>query len=240
MTSLKNNKTIFNNMYCNKCGKEIPDTAKFCKYCGNRISKNNAYNKSNDSSNNRNKIIIVAAIIIVLAIIGIAAGYLISNSENNSDDDNMGVSDGVSQVSLSAFPVSEAPNLAQEIANGGQANSVNFKGVTLNKAQICYILTKSIVMIDNGNINGVIDVGSPNYAQHPSGSDASQRISKTQYVDMSVRFSNWIENYGTVPNYIGINSPGVSDVSPSNMINICVEVLINYKNTGSLPSSAMV
>ena len=230
-------------MYCNKCGKEIPDDAKFCKYCGNKISKNKTpTNVDKNSSKDTNRTIIIATIIIVLAIIGITAGYLILNSFGGSADNNsnIGASNGVSQVSLDAFPVSEAPNLAQEIANSGQANSVNFKGVTLNKAQICYILTKSISMIASGNVNGVINVGSPSYAKHPSGADVSHSISKSQYVDVCNRFSNWIENHGTVPNYVGINSPGVPDVSPSNMINICVEILINYKNTGSLPSSAMV
>lgn len=267
-------------MYCNKCGKEIPDDAKFCKYCGNKISKDkNSKNTGKDDNNtksrfNTNAVIIIATIIIVLAIIGVTAGHLIYNSgdsnldvtdssesssndnlnsvdssnddnsnnkaSSNNDNSKKSSSNGVSKVSLNAFPVSEAPNLAQQIANSGQADSVDFKGVTLNKAQICYILTKSVSMIASGNANGVINVGSPNYAQNPSGVDHSQSISKAKYVDVCTRFSNWIENHGTVPNYVGINAPGVSDISPSNMINICVEILIQYKNTGSLPSSAKV
>lgn len=27
-------------MFCTHCGKEIPDESQFCKYCGNKISKN--------------------------------------------------------------------------------------------------------------------------------------------------------------------------------------------------------
>lgn len=27
-------------MFCTNCGKEIPDESQFCKYCGNKISKN--------------------------------------------------------------------------------------------------------------------------------------------------------------------------------------------------------
>ena len=231
-------------MYCKECGKEIPDDAKFCKHCGKPVSKNKAQNNVEKAEDKRtNTIIIVATIIIVVAIIGGVAGYLIFNSgENYSSDetDSNSNSNEVSQVSLSAFPVSEAPNLSQEIANSGQDNSITFKGVTLDKSQICYVLSKAVVMINNGQESGTINIGNPSYAQHPSGADVSQSVSKSQYVDMCNRFSKWIENHGRVPNYNGINTPGVPDVSPSNMINICVEILLNYKNTGSLPSTATV
>ncbi|MCC9260912.1 MAG: zinc ribbon domain-containing protein, partial [Methanobrevibacter woesei] len=33
-------------MFCPKCGKKIPDDAKFCKFCGNEIKKNKGHGRS--------------------------------------------------------------------------------------------------------------------------------------------------------------------------------------------------
>lgn len=49
------------------------------------------------------------------------------------------------------FPVSEAPNLAVEVLKeGGNVAIIQFKGVTLDKNQWIYILSRAIVMIDSG------------------------------------------------------------------------------------------
>ena len=37
-------------MFCDKCGKEIPDDVKFCKYCGNNTEDNVSENKSGSAS----------------------------------------------------------------------------------------------------------------------------------------------------------------------------------------------
>ena len=37
-------------MFCEKCGKEIPDGVKFCKYCGNNTEDNVSENKSGSAS----------------------------------------------------------------------------------------------------------------------------------------------------------------------------------------------
>jgi predicted nucleic acid-binding Zn ribbon protein len=34
-------------MFCNKCGKEIPDNSEFCNFCGNKIKANDTEQKKN-------------------------------------------------------------------------------------------------------------------------------------------------------------------------------------------------
>ncbi|MCF0226790.1 MAG: zinc-ribbon domain-containing protein [Methanobrevibacter sp.] len=231
-------------MKCAECGAENRDHAKFCSKCGAKLSQTNIINNNtkNDGFDNKSVLIIVGTIIVVVAIIlvtcyslGMFGGNTVGNLQSDTTKDT-----GVSQVSLSAFPVSEAPNLAQQVAQSGSASSVSFKGVTLNKAQVAYILSKSISMIAKGDSKGTINVGGYSYATNPHGADVSQSISNAQYVDMCNRFSSWIERNNQVPNYIGINTGGVPDMSPTKMMNMCINILIQYKNTGSLPASVAV
>ena len=39
-------------MFCQKCGKELPDDAKFCQYCGWQNQENNKERNINNSQNN--------------------------------------------------------------------------------------------------------------------------------------------------------------------------------------------
>lgn len=39
-------------MFCQKCGKELPDEAKFCQYCGWQNQENNKEQNINNSQNN--------------------------------------------------------------------------------------------------------------------------------------------------------------------------------------------
>lgn len=243
-------------MFCPKCGKEIPDDAKFCKFCGNEIKKNKGSIKGRvvkkDSGKKDEKTspvligaVVVAAIVLVVLVV-LAMGVL---NNDSSSGNGLGIGqasneqvaeDTVQSVSLSAFPVSEAPNLAQALSEQGYPSSINFKSVTLDTSQCLYILTKSVVEIANGNTGGTISVGNPAYAPSPSGADVTQTISSAQYIDICNRFSSWIESNGQVPNYVGINTGGVPDISPLNMLRIASDILIDYKNNGQLPSTAVV
>ncbi|MDO5849101.1 MAG: zinc-ribbon domain-containing protein [Methanobrevibacter sp.] len=234
-------------MICPECGFENKKNAKFCSKCGTKLKNevSRPVNSVNSDSDDKSKLIIAVTIVIVVAIalftcysLGVFGGG--ETYDSSSADATKAEDSGVSQVSLSAFPVSEAPFLASEISKTGSADSVNFKGVTLTKSQVAYILTKSIAMIGSGDSHGTINVGSYSYAGHPSGADRSQSISSAQYIDMCNRFSSWIERNHQVPNYVGINTGGVPDISPTKMINICINILVQYKNTGSLPSSVSV
>lgn len=225
-------------MFCPNCGKDIPDSAKFCKYCGTQLNKNNESEKKED--NKASPVLIgavVVAAIVLIALIIFAVGTI--GGDNNSNQEVIN-DNGVLVVSLSAFPVSEAPNLAQALSEQGYPSSISFKSVELDTSQCLYILTKSIVEIAQGNVNGTIDVGNPNYAPYPSGADISQTISSAQYIDICNRFSTWIESNGQVPNYVGINTGGVPDISPLNMLYIASDILISYKSTGQLPETAYV
>lgn len=246
-------------MFCPKCGEEIKDGSKFCKHCGSQIKSNNAGVNApkpvgtTQNDDDRNKKIIIAvliAAIVILAVVfvGFGTGLFSNNSQGanganqaqpSSNSAGSSASNGPA-VSLSSFPVSEAPALAQAIRNSGGNFPVSFKSLSLSKAQCLYILTKSIAQIGSGHPDATISVGDPGYAPHPSGRDNSQNIARTNYVDMSNRFSSWIERNGDVPNYVGIYTGGVPDISPSRMLDICVSILIDYGNTHNLPASVNV
>lgn len=244
-------------MFCPKCGKEIKDGSKFCKHCGNQIKQKDSVNtNSNNASavvsapannDDRNKKIIIGvliAAIVILAVVFVGLSTGLFNGDSNTAD-NAQVSQPASStpsksVSLSSFPVSESPALAQAIKNSGGNFPVSFQSLSLSKAQCLYILSKSIAEIGSGNPDASISVGNLDYAAHPSGRDASQSIARENYVDMSNRFSSWIERNGAVPNYVGIYTGGAADISPSRMLDICVSILIDYGNTHNLPASVNV
>ena len=161
------------------------------------------------------------------------------SSADSSSQSGIGDSE-VQSLSLGSFPVSEAPGLAQAIKNSGGAFPVTYKSLSLSKAQCLYILTKSVSLIGHGDTGATISVGSPSYAPHPSGRDYSNSIPQANYVDMSDRFSSWIDRNNQVPNYVGIHTGGVPDISPAKMLDMEIAILLQYGNTGSLPSSVSV
>ena len=231
-------------MFCKQCGKEIKDGSKFCKYCGSEVNNAVTSNKTTSnvsSTNNDSKIIIgalVAVIIVLAVVLGVFGLGLFGNDASDSvADDNQADIEANDPVSLGSFPVSRAPELAEVVKDSNGVFPVRFESLSLSKAQCLYILTKSIYEIGSGHPDATFSVGTPDYASNPSGRDNSQTILSANYVDMSKRFSNWIESRGFVPNYIGVYSSGVADVSPSRMLDIAVNVLLQYEDTGSLPSS---
>ena len=243
-------------MFCPKCGKEVKDGSKFCKHCGKKIKQkqpenaapvnNTAPASASDGDKNKKIIIgvlLVAIVILAVVFVGFGTGLFNNNNSQSSAGNQTQQQSGVSSskpVSLNSFPVSEAPALAQAIKNSGGNFPVQFQSLSLSKPQCLYILSKSISMIASGNPDGTISVGDPSYAPHPSGRDNSQTIPRDNYVDMSNRFSSWIESNGFVPNYVGIYASGVPDISPSRMLDICVSILIEYGNTHNLPTSVNV
>lgn len=257
-------------MFCQSCGKEIKDGSKFCKYCGSEVKNKGTLSKAPNKPTNANdddgskKLIIgalVVVIIILAALIGVFGLGLMGDdggsvsdpaslpasdsspssvSDSGSSSNNQPASDTKDPVSLSSFPVSRAPELAQAVKDSNGNFPVQFESLSLSKAQCVYILTKSVAEIGSGHPDATFSVGNPAYASNPSGSDSHQSIASANYVDMSKRFSTWIESNGQVPNYVGIYSGGVPDVSPSRMLDIAVNVLLQYDNTGSLPSNIKI
>ena len=236
-------------MFCPKCGKDLPDNSKFCKYCGSQIKNKGtlSYVPTSNVNDDKNKNIIImglVALIVVLIIVFAAIGtgmFNSSNDDSSSEASSSMIGDSGSQsLSLSSFPVSEAPGLAQTIKNSGGNFPVSYKSLSLSKAQCLYILTKSVALIGQGDSGATISVGSPSYAPNPSGADYSQVIAQSNYVDMSNRFSSWIDRNNQVPNYVGIYTGGVPDISPSKMLDIEIAILLQYESTGSLPSSVSI
>ena len=242
-------------MFCPKCGKEIKDGSKFCKHCGSEIKKNkngtsvpNKVDNAQSGGDEKTKKIIIGvlvAAIVILAIVFVAfgTGLFNGNSHNTNTNSNAQPQANVSSskpVSLSSFPVSEAPALAQAVKNANGNFPVNFKSLSLSKAQCLYILSKSIGQIDSGHPDATISVKDYSYASNPSGSDSSQSIKRANYVDMCNRFSSWTESNNAIPNYVGIYSGGVPDISPARMLDICVNILLNYGNSHNLPASVNI
>ena len=245
-------------MFCPKCGKEITDGSKFCKHCGCKIKPKDSPNANNTagtssvasapaSNDEKNKkiiigVLIAAIVILAIVLVGFSTGLFNgdSGSADNVQTSQPAASTSSKPVSLGSFPVSEAPDLAQAIKNSGGNFPVSFKSLSLSKSQCLYILSKAITEIGSGHPDATISVGNPDYASHPSGRDSSQSIARENYVDMSSRFSSWIERNGYVPNYVGIYTGGVADISPSRMLDICVSILIDYGKTHNLPDSINV
>ena len=236
-------------MFCPKCGKEIKDGSKFCKHCGSEIKKKknatSAPNKvTSQSGDERNKKIIIGVLVVAIAILAIVfvafgTGLFNGNHNTNTNTNNQQQANPSSSksVSLNSFPVSEAPELAQAVKNANGNFPVNFKSLSLSKAQCLYILSKSISQIGSGHPDATISVGDYSYAPNPSGSDNSQTIQRANYVDMCNRFSSWTESNNAIPNYVGIYTGGVPDISPSRMLDICVNILLNYGKSHNLPAS---
>ncbi len=240
-------------MFCPKCGKEIKDGSKFCKHCGSDVKKNkNGTSEPNKVANTPSggdektkKIIIgvLVAAIVILAIVFVAFGTGLFNGNSHNTKANAQPQSNLSSsksVSLNSFPVSEAPALAQAVKNSNGNFPVNFKSLSLSKAQCLYILSKSIGEIDSGHTDATISVRDYSYASNPSGSDNSQVIQRANYVDMCNRFSTWTESNNAIPNYVGIYTGGVPDISPARMLDICVNILLNYGNSHNLPASVNI
>ena len=238
-------------MFCPKCGKEIKDGSKFCKHCGSKIKPKTpeaaqTHVSTQTSNDDRNKKIIIGvliAAIVILAVVFVGFGTGLFNKQSQpaaQTNQAQQPAQTPKAVSLNSFPVSEAPALAQAVKNSGGNFPVTFQSLSLSKSQCMYILSKSISQIASGHPDATISVGDPSYAPHPSGRDSSQTIARENYVDMSNRFSTWIESNGAIPNYVGIFTGGVPDISPSKMLDICVSILIDYGNTHNLPASVKV
>ena len=221
-------------MFCPKCGAENKEDAEFCKKCGINLNNNSEIIKKNAGS--PVKFLIVICIVLVAGL-GISAGYIFQGhgaTSNSSQTQNSMISQST------GFPLSETPNLAAEITKkDGNGESVQYRGVTLDKSQCLYILAKAIVMLNSGK-TGNIPIKTFGDAADPCGNLNSASITKDEYVDMADRTYTWMDANGRAPNHTGIKSAGSSDLNPDMTLKAFIKVLTEYKSTGQLPASVSI
>lgn len=222
-------------MICPKCQHNNDKDAKFCEKCGTSLKKPIQPSKSNGISTTTLGLIIVC--IILVAGLGITVGYIL----NGSSEKNSTTQASNTQISTSTgFPVSEAPSLAAELSkSNGNIQSVQYKGITLDKNQCLYILAKSVVLINNGE-GGYVPIKHIGSAEAPYGELNSAPLTKSEYVDMADRTYKWIDANGLVPNHTGIIFSGSPDMSPDLTLKAFMKALTEYKTTGQLPQNIVV
>ena len=213
-------------MICKNCGAKNDADALYCEKCG-KVMKSVVTNSKFTLI-----FIIVATIFIIIGLVG--AVLILDNSQNSSN--NVETIDN-ENFDLTGIPLKQVPNLASEISKlRGSFETISYGSVTLTKNQCIYILAKAIVIIDSGQ-NSNIPLNSYSSPYDPYGTVSFGEITKSQYVDMAERTVSWMDINGATPNYIGISTPGQPDISPSNLLIIFSNALIEYGSTGSLPAS---
>ena len=221
-------------MHCPKCGTNNDSDAKYCEKCGIRI---NGLPKTNEENTSPAVKYLIVICVILVAGLGIAAGYIFQGHPSNSNSTQV-QSNIISQST--GFPLSETPNLAAEIskANGSIA-TVQYQGITLDKNQCLYILSKAIVMFNSGK-TGNISISEFGDANEPGGYLSHAFITKSEYVGMADRTYKWMNSNGRAPNHTGIDFSGSPDLSPDTTLKAFAKVLTEYQATGELPAGISI
>lgn len=218
-----------NKINCPHCGSKNDADARFCEKCGKSL-----YKKESKTAGIDNRILIALCIILVVGL-GITAGILLKDNQQNSAQ-----ASNNTQISESTgFPVSQTPDLASKIYASGDYGSITYGSVTLDKYQCIYILSRAIVMIDQGK-NGTIPINDYNAPDNPYGFITSTTLLKSEYVDIAQRTYQWMDKNGAAANYVGISTPGQPDLAPDTMLNLFSKVLTQYKASGKLPDSISI
>lgn len=232
-------------MKCEKCGHDNALDAVFCEECGSKLMGGSSFGRSTpakpkkEESKTSNTILIVAIIALVV-ILGIMGGILlkIPGTSNNTATNTTTSAPVTEPISLTTgFPVSQVPAFAQEITRQGVGfTTITYNGVTLNKNQCLYILSRGLVMISTGQ-TGNIPINQYRDPDNPYGTVTSATITKSDYLNMAQRTYTWMDNNGQSPNYIGIRGSGDPDLSPDTLLNLYARVLAQYQSTGQLPDT---
>lgn len=206
---------------------------------GSSFGRSTPAKPKKEESKTSNTILIVAIIALVV-ILGIMGGILlkIPGTSNNTATNTTTSAPVTEPISLTTgFPVSQVPAFAQEITRQGVGfTTITYNGVTLNKNQCLYILSRGLVMISTGQ-TGNIPINQYRDPDNPYGTVTSATITKSDYLNMAQRTYTWMDNNGQSPNYIGIRGSGDPDLSPDTLLNLYARVLAQYQSTGQLPDT---
>jgi len=206
---------------------------------GSSFGRSTPSKPKKEESKTSNTILIVAIIALVV-ILGIMGGILlkIPGTSNNTATNTTTSAPVTEPISLTTgFPVSQVPAFAQEITRQGVGfTTITYNGVTLNKNQCLYILSRGLVMISTGQ-TGNIPINQYRDPDNPYGTVTSATITKSDYLNMAQRTYTWMDNNGQSPNYIGIRGSGDPDLSPDTLLNLYARVLAQYQSTGQLPDT---
>ena len=157
----------------------------------------------------------------------------------NDTDDVLNDSDDDSDDSLSEIEMSDVPELASKVSGTGYSfSTIEYDGHELTRAQCIYIFSEYISNLQKGQSSS-ISISDFSEASNPSGEDLSQSIEKSDYTSIAGRVHSWMNSEGSVPNYVGITESGASDLSPSKMLKLFTEVILESSG-GSLPESVEI
>ena len=163
----------------------------------------------------------------------------IIGSDVSDSDDVLNDSDDDSDDSLSEIEMSDVPGLASKVSGTGYSfSTIEYDGNELTRAQCIYIFSEYISNLQKGQSSS-ISISDFSEASNPSGEDLSQSIEKSDYTSIAGRVHSWMNSEGSVPNYVGITESGASDLSPSKMLKLFTEVILESSG-GSLPESVEI
>lgn len=138
-------------MRCSKCGREIPNNIKFCRYCGTKVKTGNPIGSIPDEGRNRSIVKIIVIIVSAVLVTALIAG-LIYWQMSKEDETQSSPSNGVKTVALEEkYTVEEGrmylpvPEVTYE--NGDSGIPENYT-VYINGEE-CPVESGYVVMPDN-------------------------------------------------------------------------------------------
>ena len=220
-------------MYCEKCGLENDEDAKFCENCGSKLKQEpltqRPVNQPKKGWSTTSQVLIIG-IVILIVILGATIGVLLKSNINPIISTN-----NTNNTESTAILLTKVPELAQAINQTGvNFTTIKFEGVTLDKNQCLYITARAIVMLNKGE-TGNIPINQYKNPDNPYGTNNSANITKNNYVNMAQRTTTWMNKYDAAPNYVGISNPKAPGLSTYNVLKLFTKVLTGYKKTGKLP-----
>lgn len=100
-------------MFCQKCGKEIPNDANMCSYCGSALTANGLQNNPQKKGKKKNKkagclasiVVVAVALIAIIIVIAVSSGSDGDSSGNTTN--NSGKIESSQEVNDTAKPIFE-------------------------------------------------------------------------------------------------------------------------------------